>query len=123
MSKKGQDLTGFTRPSDLSGSPVAAAATDPSGAHARGPALDEAVRPELPAPMRIAFKGGELVELTKDQHYADLVVVRAGERGKTICPSSQAAHWVVLFPRIGSETRVVPEWRLRRVEGAGGGGH
>lgn len=118
MSKKPQDLTGFTRPSDLDAArPAAATAAPAPGAHR------ELVRPDLPPPMKIAFRGGELVELTKDQHYADLVVIRAGERGKTICPSSQAAHWSVLFPRIGPEPRVVPEWRLRRVEGGASGGH
>lgn len=114
---KNPELAGFTRPSDVGAQTAREAAShEPavSGAHGR----DEPVRPDLPPPMQIAFRGGELVELTKDQHYADLVVVRAGERGKTICPSSQAAHWVVLFPRIGPETRVVPEWRLRRPEGA-----
>jgi len=71
---------------------------------------------ELPPVYTLQFRGGELVELTKDQRYADQVVIRAGERGKTLHPSSQAASWVVLFPRISSsKPYVVPEWLLSRV--------
>ena len=121
MTNKPNELAGFTRPSDVAGARTADAGDPARSGGSAASATQEPVRPELPAPMKIAFRGGELVELTKDQHYADLVVVRAGERGKTICPSSQAAHWVVLFPRIGPETRVVPEWRLRRVGPATGG--
>jgi hypothetical protein len=69
----------------------------------------------LPAPSHVSFRGGEKVRLKKTQEYAD-GTVQAGEVGMTMNPSSQAACWVVLFPKAGS--RVVPEWLLERVEPA-----
>ena len=109
------NVNSLATPSDLgdkpSGGTAAPAATAPGGS---ATSLTE-VR-DLPPPYTIGFRGGELVELTKDQRYADQVVIRAGERGKTLHPSSQAASWVVLFPRISSsKPYVVPEWLLSRV--------
>ena len=43
-----------------------------------------------------------------------------GEKGRAMHPSSQAAAWVVLFPRVGKRLRVIPEPLLRIV---GGGQH
>ena len=53
--------------------------------------------------------GGEIVTLREDQIFFDKVVIRAGERGKALYPSSQAAAWVVHFPRVGPKFRVIPE--------------
>jgi hypothetical protein len=75
----------------------------------------ERARTNLPEPMKLAFAGGMRVELAQDQRYADDLVVRAGERGRTICPSSQAAAWVVHFPRVTKKHRVVPEHLLRLI--------
>lgn len=99
----------LARPSDLTSGSSSRLGGGEGGVHSHG--TDR----ELPPVMHVAFHGGETVELLKDQKYADRVVVRAGERGKAICPSSQAASWVVLFPRLGSKTRVVPEWLLKQV--------
>ena len=68
---------------------------------------------ELPPVMRIAFEPGQLVELREDQVFSDRVVIRRGERGKTMYPSSQAAAWVVSFPRVGPKLRVIPEHLLQ----------
>jgi hypothetical protein len=107
----------IAKPSDLvrpaaaprSAAPVSRAVVTTGG----GAAL--ATRP-LPAPMHLDLGGGEIVELTEDQVFADRVVVRAGERGTALYPSSQAASWVVRFPRVGSKLRVVPERLLRIAE-------
>jgi hypothetical protein len=73
----------------------------------------------LPAPVSIWLQGGERVRLKKTQEYADGVVVREGEIGTTVNPSSQAASWVVSFPKVaGSKLRVVPQWDLERVDRA-----
>ena len=100
------------RPSDLEGSSghARSALTDDGGLRSPG------VERDLPEVMHVAFHGGESVELLKDQKYADRVVIRAGEKGKAIAPSSQAASWIVLFPRLGSKTRVVPEWLLKKLD-------
>ncbi|MEZ6186424.1 MAG: hypothetical protein R3F62_15620 [Planctomycetota bacterium] len=111
------NVSSLATPSDLGGRPgetssSAAAATGGAAGGVHAPELER----ELPPPYALRFKGGEAVELTKDQRYADQVVIRAGERGKTLHPSSQAASWVVLFPRIsGSKPYVVPEWLLSKV--------
>ncbi len=70
----------------------------------------------LPAPLHSPFRGGEDVQLTQDQLYADKVLVRRGERGRIMHQSSQAASWVVWFPMMGDKTRVVPEKLLQRIE-------
>lgn len=70
----------------------------------------------LPPPMKLQFKGGMIVELLEDQRFADDVVIRKGERGQTICPSSQAASWTVLFARVSSKPRVVSEWLIKPAE-------
>jgi hypothetical protein len=76
----------------------------------------------LPAPVHIWLKGGERVRLKKTQEYADGVVVREGEIGTTVNPSSQAASWVVSFPKAGAgKLRVVPQWDLERVDAAPAG--
>lgn len=109
------NVNSLATPSDLGERPSAGDATVATAARASGAASRDEVR-HLPPPYTIEFRGGELVELTKDQRYADQVVIRAGERGKTLHPSSQAASWVVLFPRISSsKPYVVPEWLLSRV--------
>jgi hypothetical protein len=69
----------------------------------------------LPAPMRMRLHGGEDIELAEDQIFADKVVVRAGERGRVLYPSSQAASWVVHFSRVGAKLRVLPECLLREI--------
>ena len=68
----------------------------------------------LPPPFAVAYHGGETVTLAQDQLYADRVMIRKGERGRVMYPSSQAAAWVVHFPRIGPKYRVVPEPLLSR---------
>ena len=109
------NVNSLATPSDLGDKPSADAAA-PAAVAGDGAALSMTEVRDLPKPYSIEFHGGELVELTKDQRYADQVVIRAGERGKTLHPSSQAASWVVLFPRISSsKPYVVPEWLLSRV--------
>lgn len=100
------------RPSDLEGSCAHARAALREDGGLRSPGAQR----ELPEVMHVAFHGGESVELLQDQKYADRVVIRAGEKGRAIAPSSQAASWVVLFPRLGSKTRVVPEWLLKKID-------
>ena len=63
----------------------------------------------LPAPLKMRLKGGEIITLREDQIFFDRVVIRSGERGKALYPSSQAAAWVVHFPRVGPTFRVIPE--------------
>lgn len=117
-SSERKDSPALFRPSQAGGPEAAAPAK--ASASAPAAAADAPHSPgtdrDLPPVMKIAFQGGDTVELLKDQFYADRVVVRAGERGKAMQPSSQAASWVVLFPRKGPKTRVVPEWLLRKVE-------
>ncbi|RMG14886.1 MAG: hypothetical protein D6731_09515 [Planctomycetota bacterium] len=85
-----------------------------------GVAVDESGRvrrADLPDCMRLRLHGGERVRLLADQVFADKTVVRAGEQGVALYPSSQAASWVVRFtPRLGPKLRVVPE-RLLEVIG------
>jgi hypothetical protein len=69
----------------------------------------------LPPVIKSAFRGGEDVQLGADQLYADKVLVRRGERGRVMFPSSQAASWVIWFPMMGEKYRVVPERLLQRV--------
>ncbi len=69
----------------------------------------------LPAPMAMRLAGGETVTLRQDQIFYDKVVIRAGERGKALYPSSQAASWVVHFPRVGPKFRVIPEPLLEAI--------
>ena len=45
----------------------------------------------LPAPMHMRLHGGEIVTLRELQVFADTTVIRPGERGKALYPSSQAA--------------------------------
>ena len=73
----------------------------------------------LPAPSVHTLVGGERVRLKRAQTYADGVVIREGEEGVTLNPSSQAAHWCVRFPKAGGgKPRVVPEWQLQRLDAA-----
>ncbi len=102
----------LAKPSDLAARPAGAAAQPVLGGDATAVAPGRA----LPPPMHFDLQGGELVELVEDQVFADRVVVRAGERGTALFPSSQAAAWVVRFPRVGRKERVIPE-RLLRVVG------
>lgn len=67
-------------------------ATQPLASHTEGR------RRPLPPPMHLDLSGGEAVELAEDQVFADRVVVKAGEKGLALYPSSQAAAWVVRFP-------------------------
>ncbi len=89
----------------------------------RGPNSDLLVshtqdRPrDLPPPMQMRLHGGESVELIEDQVFADKVVIPAGEKGRVLHPSSQAAAWVVLFPGVGKKRRVIPEPLLRVIGG------
>ena len=69
---------------------------------------------DLPPPMKSAFHGGERVKLLKDQSCSDRVVIRKGELGTALYPSSQAASWVVHFPRVGAKLRVIPEALLAK---------
>lgn len=102
----------IAKPSDLE-------TTAPGERPAPGTAVAEdetrTIRPELPPVMALDLQGGETIELTEDQVFADRVVVRAGERGRALYPSSQAACWVVHFPRVGSKFRIIPERLLREV--------
>ena len=100
MAKDGAN-TAITRPSDLKGGAAVATA----GPRATTPGTPR----QVPPPMSIAFHGGEPVKLLEDQLYADKVLVRRGEKGTVLYPSSQAAAWVVRFPRMGAKLRVVPE--------------
>ena len=102
------NVSALAKPSELRPAAPAPVAAD-DRAHAVDPH-----RADLPAPMRIAFRGGEEVQLMADQLYADKVLVRRGERGKVMHPSSQAAAWVVWFPMVGEKYRVVPERLLQK---------
>ena len=102
------NASALTKPSELQPAPAPAPDARPDQAHA--PSLDRA----LPPPMRIAFGPGDAVQLAEDQRYADRALVRKGERGKVMHPSSQAASWVVWFPMMGPKYRVVPEGLLSR---------
>ncbi|HBP22602.1 MAG TPA: hypothetical protein DEA08_33085 [Planctomycetes bacterium] len=119
MSKKNPALA---KPSDLAASEQVARSELQLPAHSDQLNLalkDGRTREGLPAPMHMRLHGGELVELTEDQVFNDKVVIRAGERGRALQPSSQAAAWVVHFPRVGRKRRVIPEPLLRIVEAAG----
>jgi hypothetical protein len=105
------NATSITKPSELR-PPSAAAPAAPGAPRAMCPHLDR----DLPPPIKIAFGGGDQVTLLEDQLYADKVLVRKGERGRVMYPSSQAASWVVHFPRVGAKYRVVPERLLARAE-------
>jgi hypothetical protein len=70
---------------------------------------------DIPPPMAMNLAAGSRVELVDDQVFADRVVIRRGEGGRILYPSSQAASWVVHFPRVGPKLRVVPEPLLRVV--------
>ncbi len=102
----------IAKPSDLGQRPAEALAAQPGASAAGGSAVAERRR-DLPPPMRLDLHGGERVELVDDQVFADRVVVRAGERGIAMYPSSQAASWVVHFDRVGPKLRVIPERLLR----------
>lgn len=105
------NVSALAKPSDVM--PAAPAPSAPAGARAHAA---DPHRGDLPAPMRIAFHGGEEVQLMQDQLYADKVLVRRGERGRVMHPSSQAASWVVWFPMVGEKYRVVPERLLQKAE-------
>lgn len=112
----------LTRPSDLR----APAATDSRGAAAPSAALapDRPGTGEgraLPPPMKMHLREGSHVKLKDDQAFADGVRIYRGEGGRILYPSSQAAAWVVRFPRVGPKLRVVAESLLEPIEGAGGG--
>jgi hypothetical protein len=70
----------------------------------------------LPPPSAMGLKGGETVKLREEQVFWDKVAIREGEVGKALYPSSQAAAWVVHFPRVGPKLRVIPEHLLGVVE-------
>lgn len=74
------------------------------------------LRADLPPVMALELHGGEAIKLKADQVFADRVVIRAGEKGRAMYPSSQAASWVVLFPRVGAKLRVIPEHLLELVD-------
>jgi hypothetical protein len=106
------NVSALAKPSELA--PAApAGATATAVAHAHTPGVD---RKNLPPVIRAVYHGGEKVQLQQDQLYADKVLIRRGETGRIMHPSSQAAAWVVLFPMVGSKLRVVPEHLLARVE-------
>ncbi|MBX3467849.1 MAG: hypothetical protein KF878_13275 [Planctomycetes bacterium] len=106
------NVSALAKPSELrpapAGGATAVAAPD-DRAHAADPH-----RP-LPPVIRSVYRGGEQVQLTQDQLYADKVLVRRGERGRIMHQSSQAAAWVVWFPMMGDKLRVVPERLLQQV--------
>ena len=110
---KNMNPASLARPSDLIPSQSVAAARGPGGdllvSRTVGRGRD------LPAPMDMRLHGGETVELIEDQVFADKVVIPAGEKGRAMHPSSQAAAWVILFPRVGKKLRVIPEPLLRVV--------
>lgn len=99
--------------SGAGGRPAAGVAT-PLAAGESAPG--EFVGRDLPHPMKLRLHGGERVRLLETQVYYDKVVIRAGELGRALHPSSQAASWVVHFPRVGPKPRVVPEPLLELVE-------
>jgi hypothetical protein len=101
------NASALTKPSDMR--VPASERPAPSAPTAKSEPLDR----HVPPPMRIAFAPGDSVQLAEDQRYADKVLVRRGERGKVMHPSSQAASWVVWFPMMGPKHRVVPERLLR----------
>ncbi|MBL4845722.1 MAG: hypothetical protein JKY65_09360 [Planctomycetes bacterium] len=111
---KNMNPASLARPSDLIPSQSVAAprgggGTDLLVSHTHGRARD------LPSPMGMRLHGGETVELLEDQVFSDKVVIPAGEKGRAMHPSSQAAAWVVLFPRVGKKLRVIPEPLLQIV--------
>jgi hypothetical protein len=71
---------------------------------------------DLPDPMHMRLSGGETVRLRETQVFFDKVVIRSGEVGRALYPSSQAAAWVVHFARVGPKFRVIPEPLLEVVE-------
>jgi len=104
------NVTALAKPSELR---PAAAGAAPAPAADHGHAGDP--HRALPPVIKTIFRGGEDVQLSADQLYADKVLVRRGERGRIMHPSSQAASWVVWFPMMGEKYRVVPERLLARV--------
>lgn len=105
------NASALTKPSDMR-APSGARASAPTAPLAKSPPLDR----HVPPCMKIAFAPGDAVQLAEDQRYADKVLVRRGERGRVMHPSSQAASWVVSFPMMGPKLRVVPERLLRRTD-------
>lgn len=82
----------------------------PSGAEGgEAPHGAHMVDRDLPEPMHMRLSGGETVRLRETQVFYDKVVIRSGEVGRALYPSSQAAAWVVHFPRVGPKFRVIPE--------------
>lgn len=75
---------------------------------------------KLPPPMRHALHGGEKVKVKARQEYYDGFIAEVGDEGLAMHPGSQAATWVVLFPKARTR-RVVPEWDLEVI--SGGKGH
>lgn len=69
---------------------------------------------DLPTPSHRAFHGGETVKITKTLKFEDDFVLEQGSQGMAMHPGSQAATWVVFFPKLKTR-RVVPEWDLEVV--------
>ncbi len=111
------NVASLAKPSELQ--PHASPAASPASPQARTCTIER----ELPPPMKIAFVGGDQVTLLEDQLYADRVLVRRGERGRVMQPSSQAAAWVVHFPRVGPKYRVVSERLLARADAGAARAH
>lgn len=112
------NVASLAKPSELR-TPAAPAPAAAAAPQARSLPIER----EVPPPMKLAFRGGDQVTLLEDQLYADRVLVRKGERGRVMHPSSQAAAWVVHFPRINAKYRVVSERLLARVDAGAPRGH
>ena len=110
-----KDNPALAKPSDLGGASAAAAEAEPASAASGEQARSPERQRELPPPMALELQGGEDVKLLEDQVFADKVVIRRGERGRALYPSSQAACWVVHFKRVGPKLRVIPERLLQVV--------
>ena len=111
----------ISRVSDLESTGWTGRPGESADAEGAGPADANAPSPhmvdrDLPEPMHMRLSGGETVRLRETQIFYDKVVIRSGEVGRALYPSSQAAAWVVHFPRVGPKFRVIPEPLLEVVE-------
>ncbi len=59
---------------------------------------------------------GAVVRISRDQRFADGTTIAAGERGRILYHSSQAACWIVLFPERGTR-KVIAGANLELVDG------
>lgn len=73
---------------------------------------------ELPPPLVSKMQGGETVKLKIDLTFEDDLTLARGAKGVALHPGSQAATWVVFFPKQKTR-RVCPEWQLEILESAG----